>query len=64
MKGKTTASPQLVLLADLDLQPGRRNRAQLMKRLNRVLREVNHHLAAVTPLTAGIPPRFIIPHPA
>ena len=55
MTGKTTASPQLVLLAALDLKAGRRNRAQLMKKVNTVLREVNGHVASVKPLavTAG-----------
>jgi len=50
MTGKTTASPQLVLLADLDIRSGLRNRAQLMKQVRGVLAEVNRHVATVTPL--------------
>lgn len=50
MTVKTVPSPQLVLLADLVLQPGRRNRVQLMKQVRGALAEVNRHVAAVTPL--------------
>ena len=50
----------------LDLQPGRRNRAQLMKKVKVVLAEVNHHLAAVTPLAVtadgGVEGVYAAPH--